>query len=673
MVCAPARRLLQHYPGVQDIEVAHKALPEVFGLVVQRQAEVTGAPQPVLDLSFCHSVMTSITNSALQLRRADDALIAGNFEASRGIAIEALANAEGFKDLLAEAKALCILADRDRLASKYRRAHDSSQRAALLFRLVGDVEGEVAALTILSHVAANLGRSEDAIEAALLSARLVERMTHHEAEEISACSSHHRSEPRYPTGNLLYQHYVTLPKPLFTLIGNPMKKLLIVVALLSASQTVPALDAWDSTKDYANKAMFWKDGSLKSLSFESVFHKPIYQKNYFGIALTGATIIGAGAFTYFTAGAGAPVAATGVGTVATWVGGGSAGAYMAGLSTIGGWFGGNAILGAAVLNGISIGVVGGGASFASLPAIGKVGVMASVTASALDGVALYQNPDTKNLTYRIHLTVPEDLGSKQVLALTKQLRDVEVKLLNADAHKNEKTFLDLVKKKDALLVDAVAKGQAALKDGARNEDLLVLGVIAQNAGASDLFENLVKTINVNKMEDTGYVDYLKAVASIERGDTESGTTQVRKSWRLNPYAVEPPLLLINILAHEKFDAKEEEIRAIVETASRDFNSNKYKPSYSLVSLDYRLATMYLVNKKYSLAQIYYEKAYEELSLLQKHLGSKQMKSMIRLGIANAMFGDNKTAQAQLLLLEILEDVKTDAEKNFIKSQYAGNF
>lgn len=40
-----ARRLLQHYPGVQDIEVAHKALPEVFGPVVQRQAE--GMPTPV--------------------------------------------------------------------------------------------------------------------------------------------------------------------------------------------------------------------------------------------------------------------------------------------------------------------------------------------------------------------------------------------------------------------------------------------------------------------------------------------------------------------------------------------------------------------------------------------------------------------------------------------------
>lgn len=40
-----ARRLLQHYPSVQDIEFAHKALPEVFGPVVQRQAE--GMPAPV--------------------------------------------------------------------------------------------------------------------------------------------------------------------------------------------------------------------------------------------------------------------------------------------------------------------------------------------------------------------------------------------------------------------------------------------------------------------------------------------------------------------------------------------------------------------------------------------------------------------------------------------------
>lgn len=34
-----ARRLLQHYPGFDEIEAAHNALPTVFGPVVQRQAE----------------------------------------------------------------------------------------------------------------------------------------------------------------------------------------------------------------------------------------------------------------------------------------------------------------------------------------------------------------------------------------------------------------------------------------------------------------------------------------------------------------------------------------------------------------------------------------------------------------------------------------------------------
>lgn len=34
-----ARQLLLHYPGFDEIESAHKALPELFGPVLQRQAE----------------------------------------------------------------------------------------------------------------------------------------------------------------------------------------------------------------------------------------------------------------------------------------------------------------------------------------------------------------------------------------------------------------------------------------------------------------------------------------------------------------------------------------------------------------------------------------------------------------------------------------------------------
>jgi len=162
------------------------------------------------------------------------------------------------------------------------------------------------------------------------------------------------------------------------------------------------------------------------------------------------------------------------------------------------------------------------------------------------------------------------------------------------------------------------------------------------------------------------------VASIERGETQTATKLLRKSWRLNPYAIEQPLLLINILGREKFEAHEEEIRGIVKTATDDFDSDEYESGYSLVSLNYRLATMYYQNKNYPLAERYYKDAYGKLSLLQKYWGDNSMKNMIRLGIANALHGQNKKAEAQNLIGEILADAETDYEKSFIKSQYAGN-
>jgi len=46
--------------------------------------------------------------------------------------------------------------------------------------------------------------------------------------------------------------------------------------------------------------------------------------------------------------------------------------------------------------------------------------------------------------------------------------------------------------------------------------------------------------------------------------------------------------------------------------------------------------------------------------------------MIRLGVANAMYGQNMKNKANQLLGEILADVETVAEKSFIKKQYAGD-
>ena len=227
-----------------------------------------------------------------------------------------------------------------------------------------------------------------------------------------------------------------------------MKKKTVASAfamLLSVSQPVLALEQLNDLKVYANKGMFWKSKSLKELSFASVYPTPLYAKSYFGLVLTGATVVGAGAFSYFTAGAGAPVAAAGVSSVASWVAGGGAGSYMGGLSIVGGWFGGNAMVGSAILNGISIGVAGGGGAFATLPATGKMLVMASVTSAALDGVAVLQNPETKNLQYRVRLTTPRNLGSREVRQLTKELEEAESTLIKMDVRAERDAYLALEK------------------------------------------------------------------------------------------------------------------------------------------------------------------------------------------------------------------------------------
>jgi predicted negative regulator of RcsB-dependent stress response len=82
--------------------------------------------------------------------------------------------------------------------------------------------------------------------------------------------------------------------------------------------------------------------------------------------------------------------------------------------------------------------------------------------------------------------------------------------------------------------------------------------------------------------------------------------------------------------------------------------------------------MYQLDKRYPLAQQYFQDALDELSFIQKHLGNQSMKHMIQLGIANALFGQDKVTEANQKLETILKEVKNEAEKSFIESQYAGN-
>jgi diguanylate cyclase (GGDEF)-like protein len=110
----------------------------------------------------------------LAVQRAYDAMDAGRYEDASALASALVVEAESKKQPHIQAKALYCAGHCDRMLSRFRGAQDYSQRAAHMFRLTGDVSGEVSALTTVAHASANLGRNEDAVEAALLGVRLAE-------------------------------------------------------------------------------------------------------------------------------------------------------------------------------------------------------------------------------------------------------------------------------------------------------------------------------------------------------------------------------------------------------------------------------------------------------------------------------------------------------------------
>jgi hypothetical protein len=444
-----------------------------------------------------------------------------------------------------------------------------------------------------------------------------------------------------------------------------------------------------------------------ALSFGEVFPKHFYEKKYFGAAITGTTVVAAGAWTFFTAGTGAPAAAAGVSTVASWIGGAGAGSYMAGLSTLGGMFGGNAILGASILNGLSFGLVGGGAAFSTLPAIGKAAVIASVSASVLDGVALVDNPKTTNLKFRVATSVPKNLGSNEVRKLVdereriskeglelgsdldqlaKLKKSIEgyriegsaAKLIESASReltdrtsKLEQKREELVKDRDQLEKFIVNLAEQVNKEERRVDDLVVLGILSKNLGRSDLFESLISRVTSKYVTDAGYLNYLKSVAKIEKGELRDATKLLKESWSQNPYAIEQPLLLVNILGDQGFKKNQKEILDISKRAVKQFDSDKYATPYTLVSLHFRIGTFALRDKQYSLAETEYKAALANRTLWNKYVSSNQLDNLIELGIANALYGQGQVREARTHLDKVLGRSDDKTAKDFYCSQYAG--
>jgi hypothetical protein len=455
-----------------------------------------------------------------------------------------------------------------------------------------------------------------------------------------------------------------------------MKKIILIASLtLYSNITFINANILDSTIKYwysDKSTVFWNKKHLENIDFKTIYPKPLYQKSYFGYLVTGVIIVGAGAFTYFTAGAGAPVAATGTSTVAAWVAGGGAGSYMAGLSTIGGWFGGNAILGASILNGISIAVIGGGSTtFLSMSILSKIGVMASITASALDGIFYFENPDTNSLEYKVKLTIPKDLGSGTTRKLVNKLYEIDENITNAYIDKNETRQIELFNIKENIYKDANVLLQKQLQQENNQEDIMVLGIIAWNTNHIDLFDKALKKINISKIQNRGFLNYLYALHFLSKNSINIAIEYLKISIEENPYAIEPVLLYINILGNLDFLKNEPKILELAKKIDNDFDSDSYVTRYSLVSIYYRIATFYFINKKYHDAEIYYQKAYEELNIIQKYIFGKELRNTIKLSIANSVYKQGFTSTSYEIYSSILDDIDSEEGRNHITKQYLG--
>lgn len=454
--------------------------------------------------------------------------------------------------------------------------------------------------------------------------------------------------------------------------------LALAVSSIFFTHATLANDRLDEAKTYIEKNTIqvkkWiqPEKQPQHISFQELFPKPIYKKSYFGFALTGALVVVNGAVLFFTAGSGAPAAYAGTSALATWIGGGGAGSYMAGLSTIGGWFGGNAILGAALLNGISAGVVGGSAvKFTTLTALQKAGVLASVTATGLDGVALIENPETKSLNYRVRLMTPLGIGSKEVQGFTSEMQEIDEKLLAADKE-NDKAEFELWAKKKQALIDNVKKWveEARKSSTVSGNDLIVYGVFSKNIGDPNWYKTLISRVRTGEKANAGYLDYLHAVAEIETGNLKQAERLLYRSVNQNSYAIEPYVLLVNLLGRN-FKTRADDIQTLAKKAKNDFDSDKYESPYSLVSLYYRLGALYLQHGKYEMARQHFESAEGQFSMLQKYLGGKQIISLIQVGKANALYGLNRKKEADSLYQKVIKESETVGQVDLFRGQYVG--
>ena len=451
------------------------------------------------------------------------------------------------------------------------------------------------------------------------------------------------------------------------------KSMLVVVVFIA--MVTPSL----TTANVIDDLKFWEEKPLQNVGFSDLYPKPLYKKSYIGWTILGTTVVAAGVFSYVTAGPGAPIAAMGVSSVASWIAGGGPGSYMAGLSIVGSTVGGNAMVGAAILNGLSIGLIGGGAaSFTTRSAARKFDRMATVTATILDGVSIFRDPDTGQLDYDTKLILPEDLGSDKVIKLVKEIIENKEKRIEAitkgeaeTASRYQKLIEINMDHAESMLVKLLESNPKISRPV--QEDLLVLSVVAYENRNFDLFEKGLKEfkhLSRGVLDDYGYLLYLEAINYLHSGQVITALGTLELSIRQNPYAIEPIILYVNLLGDDLYKNVQQILEKIY-FAEENYNSNKYSSPYSLLALYFRVATIYYNNQECVKAKQYFEKAKNKIDFIKGLFPSSDyLENQIELGIANSYYCMANKKKAWEIFHEITKSMKS-VEFTTIRQQFAG--
>ncbi len=405
------------------------------------------------------------------------------------------------------------------------------------------------------------------------------------------------------------------------------------------------------------------------ITFAEMYPKAFWKKSYFSWIILATTTVAAGAITYFTAGAGAPEAAAGVSTVASWIGGGGAGSYMAGLSAVGSAVGGNAMVGAAILNGISLGTVGWSAGKISLTIASKVALAIDVS---MNGFVLINNLQSGKSAYVFEVKIPKGIGSDKVEDLVDKIYDLYNEKSNAIENKDYLKAKTLDKNlKNYYMLGVKILQEELTKENPNIYDVVVLSLIAYKVSEMELYYNALNLIenNKNKVEKRSFLDYLWGIYYLSTSeDTQKAFNYFQNSYFEENYVIEPVLIIIDILG-QNYNKNKILITTWVDKAVENYDGDKYD-GRNLLNLYYKAATVSFVNKDYQQALVYFEKAYDELGILGKILPfTKPIKKIINLNIAICYKHLRNQQQAQDYLKDALDYCKTDKEKEEIKKVY----